>query len=196
MKKIIFLGFLIFLVSIGIGFCFGRVLVGTESNQNIYQSESNEITNSSILNNNQIIAEVVSTELKVKPNMEFAIKEYYDECGHFNFEYAELPKELVNMTRQEIEDHYNGTYEVEEFDEKSLIIVREINGMCDNHYAIKLNENDIVAVYKINTDTSYSLYETTEIKKDFLPESDVEDLEEGIVVYGIGKVNSLLEDYE
>ena len=109
MKKIIFLGFLIFLVSIGIGFCFGRVLVGTESNQNIYQSESNEITNSSILNNNQIIAEVVSTELKVKPNMEFAIKEYYDECGHFNFEYAELPKELVNMTRQEIEDHYNGT---------------------------------------------------------------------------------------
>ena len=68
--------------------------------------------------------------------------------------------------------------------------------MCDNHYAIKLNENDIVAVYKINTDTSYSLYETTEIKKDFLPESDVEDLEEGIVVYGIGKVNSLLEDYE
>lgn len=196
MKKIFFLSVLIFLVSIGIGFCFGKVLVGTESSQDLYQSNSNQVSNSNYLKDNQIIAEVVSTELKVKPNMEFGIKEYYDECGHFNFQYLELPKELVNMTRQEIEDHYNGTYEVEEFNEKSLILSREINGMCDNHYVIKLNENDIVAIYKINTDTSYSLYETTEIKKDFLPATDIENLEEGIVVYGIRKVNSILEDYE
>lgn len=195
MKRIVFLGILIFIVSIGIGFCFGRVIVGS-SEQQLFESQSNEITNFSIPNDNQVIAEAVSTELKVKPNMEFGIKEYFDECGHFNFEYAELPKELINMTRQEIEDHYNGTYEVEEFDEKSLILSREINGMCDNHYAIKLNENEVVAVYKINTDTSYSLYETTEISRDFLPVDDVENLKEGIIVYGIGKVNSILEDYE
>ena len=194
MKKILLLSVLIFLVSIGIGFYFGKLFIGKESNETAYKSEVNEITNN--LKNNQIIAEVVSTELKVKPNMEFGIKEYYDECGHFNFEYAELPKELVNMTRQEIEEHYNGTYEVEEFNERSLILSREINGMCDNHYVIKLNENDIVSVYKINTDTSYSLFETTEIKKDFLPANDIENLEEGIVVYGIRKVNSILEDYE
>lgn len=193
MKKIVFLGILIFIVSVGIGFCFGKVMIYNKEEESLLESDVNKI----VISSNQIISEeAVSTELKVKPNMEFGIKEYFDECGHFNFEYTELPDELVNMTKQEIEDHYNGTYEVEQFDEKTLILSREINGMCDNHYVIKLNENNIVDVYKINTDTSYSLYETTEIGKDFLPESDVEKLEEGIVVYGLGKVNSILEDYE
>lgn len=193
MKKIMFLGIMIFIVSIGIGFCFGRVIIYNR-NQEYFQSEANEVKE--IINNNQVIAETISVELKVNPNIEFAIKEYYDECGHFNFEYIELPKELVNLTREEIEEHYNGNYEIEEFNEKSLILSREINGMCDNHYVIKLNENNLVTIYKMNTDTSYSLYETTEISKDFLPDSDVEKLEEGIVVYGIGKVNAMLEDFE
>ncbi|MBR3696923.1 MAG: hypothetical protein IKM97_01420 [Clostridia bacterium] len=193
MKKIMFLGIMIFIVSIGIGFCFGRVIIYNR-NQEYFQSEANEVKE--IINNNQVIAETISVELKVNPNIEFAIKEYYDECGHFNFEYMELPKELVNLTREEIEEHYNGNYEIEEFNEKSLILSREINGMCDNHYVIKLNENNLVTIYKMNTDTSYSLYETTEISKDFLPDSDVEKLEEGIVVYGIGKVNAMLEDFE
>lgn len=189
MKKIMFLGILIFMVSIGIGFCFGRIMVENKQ-QNFLQSEYNETTN------NQVIAEVVSTELKVEPNTEFAIKEYFDECGHFNFEYAELPKELINMTKQEIEDHYNGLYEVEEFNDKTLVLAREINGMCENHYVIKLNENNLIDVYNINTDTSYSLYKATEISRDFLAPSDVQKLEEGIMVYGLGKVNSILEDYE
>lgn len=190
MKKIMLLGVLIFIVSIGIGFCFGRVIVENK-NQESLELESNEI-----IKNNQVIAEAVSTELKVKPNTEFAIKEYFDECGHFNFEYVDLPTELVNMTKQNIEDHYNGLYEVEEFDEKSLVLSREINGMCDNHYVVKLNENNFIDVYKVNTDTSYSLYQSTQISKDFLDPSDVEKLEEGIMVYGLGKVNSILEDYE
>ena len=191
MKKIVFLGFLIFLVSIGIGFCFGRVMISNSNTEN-YQSNVNKI----IVSNQIISEEAVSTELKVKPNIEFGIKEFFDECGHFKFEYTELPNELVNMTKQEIEEHYNGTYEVEQFDEKTLILTREINGICDNHYVIKLNENDLIDVYKVNTDTSYNLYQSTEISEEFLPASDVEKLKEGIMVYGIGKVNSILEDYE
>ena len=193
MKKLTFLGVMIFIVSIGIGFCFGRVII---YNKTATYSEFEEESVNGISSDNQVVAEAVSTELKVKPNMEFALKEYYDECGHFNFEYLELPRELINMTRQEVEDHYNGTYEVEEFTDKTLVLTREINGMCDNHYVIKLNENNKVDVYKINTDTSYSLYETTDISRDFLPIDDIEKLEEGIVVYGLGKVNSILEDYE
>ena len=190
MKKIVFLGILIFVFSIGIGFCFGKIMV--ENNQkNYFQSDSNKI-----ISDDQIIAETVYTEQKVKPNMEFGIKEYFDECGHFKFKYSELPKELINMTRQEVEDHYNGNYEVEQLDDKSLILSREINGMCDNHYAITFDEKNFVVIYKINTDTSYSLYKTTEINKEFLPGDDVQKLEEGIIVYGLAKVNSILEDYE
>ena len=116
--------------------------------------------------------------------------------GHSYFEYSILPNELINMTEEEVEEHYNGNYEVEEMNNDKLILSREINGMCNNHYAIKLGDNNLVEVYKINTDTSYTLYETTEISKDFLPASDVEKLKEGMIVYGIGKVNAILEDYE
>lgn len=189
MKRIVFLGILIFSFSVGIGFFVGRTIVGNREEFSLQTKELDKVEN-------EIISEAVSTELKVKPSMEFGIKEYFDECGHFTFEYMELPKELVNMTRQEVEDHYNGTYEVEEFTEKSIVLAREINGMCDNHYVIKLNDNNLVDVYKMNTDTSYTLYEPTEISKEFLPDSDVEKLEEGIMVYGLGKVNSILEDYE
>lgn len=190
MKKIVFLGILIFIVSIGIGFCWGRIIISSKA-EDFSKIENNEITIT-----NEIIAETASTEIKVKPDTEFAIKEYFDECNHFKFEYLELPSELINMTKEEIEDHYNGNYEVEEFTDKSLVLSREINGICDDHYVIKLNENNLVDVYKINTDTSYTLYETTEISKDFLPSEDVEKLEEGIAVFGLGKVNSILEDYE
>lgn len=185
MKKIVFLGIMIFVVSIGIGFCFGRVLIAnkTEEYFESYVNSSNQTNNLA----EEVSEEAVATELKVTPNMEFGIKEYFDECGHFNFEYSALPKELINMSRQEIEDHYNGNYEVEEFDEKKLTLAREINGMCDNHYVIKLNENNLIDVYKINTDTSYSLFESTEISKEFLPIEDIEKLEEGIVVYGLRK---------
>lgn len=195
MKKIAFLGIVIFIFSIGIGFYFGKALIFNQTKE-YFESYSNSSNISDKKIANEAIEEAVSTELKVKPNMEFGIKEYFDECGHFNFEYFELPKELVNMSRQEIEDHYNGNYEVEEFDDKKLILAREINGMCDNHYVIKLNDNNLIDVYKINTDTSYTLFESTEISKEFLPSEDVQKLEEGIVVYGIGKVNSILEDYE
>ena len=139
--------------------------------------------------------EAVSEEEKVTPNTEFAIKEYYDECGHFKFEYAELPTELMNFTRQEIDDYYNDHYEVEKFENNSLIISKEINGLCDNHFFIKLG-NEHIEIYKLNTDGSFSLYKETEISREYLPTEDIDELEEGMYIYGEGKINATLEDFE
>lgn len=115
--------------------------------------------------------------------------------GHFKFEHKELPKALVNLDRQGIEDYYGEEYEVEEFNKNSLVIAKEINGFCDNHFCLKLGENNI-EVYKLSADGNLEKYEETEISKDYLPEEDIEKLEEGIYFFGEGKINAMLEDFE
>ena len=182
MKKLMILGILLFIVSIGIGYIFSGFLINRDDNfetkLNVNNIDEFSVTNAVELKT----IEAVSEEEKVRPNTEFAIKQYYDECGHFKFEYAELPKELMNFTRQEIDDYYNDEYEVEQFENNSLLISKEINGFCDNHFYIKLG-NEHIEVYKLSTDGSFLLYKETEITREYLPLEDIDELEEGIYVY-------------
>ena len=39
-------------------------------------------------------------------------------------------------------------------------------------------------------------YKKTDIARSYLPENDIKDLQQGITVYGEGKLSSILEDYE
>lgn len=157
--------------------------------------EKNELGENVIGDYEQLkILEASSEEEKVTPNTQFAVKEYYDECGHFNFEYEKLPEELVNLSRQEVEDYYDD-YEVEEFSSSNLVIAKEINGICNEHFYIKLGSEN-VEIMKLNSDGSFSAYQVTDISRKYLPTDDISKLEEGIYVYGSGKIDSVLEDYE
>ena len=60
---------------------------------------------------------------------------------------------------------------------------------------IKLDD-DRVKVYRFGNSGELTEYKNTDIFKDYLPEEDVENLEEGITVYGEGKLSSVLEDFE
>lgn len=193
MKKLIFLGILIFIVSVGVGYiCSGFLIENRVKEAKFEENKVEEVTINGI---DLKTVEAVSEEEKVEPNTEFAIKEYYDECGHFKFEYTDLPKELINFNWQEIDDYYNGKYEVEKFENNSLVISKEINGLCDNHFFVKLGNNHI-EIFKLNTDGSFSLYRETDITREYLPAEDIEKLEEGMYVYGEGKINATLEDFE
>ena len=203
MKKIIFYGILIFIFSIGVGFVFSKLWVNqklseanlkvvgdelqflNESNKNILEREEN-ISNE--------ILEASSVEEKILPTAEFAMKKVYNECGHFKFEYVELPQELVNLTEEELKDYYKD-WEIEEFSQARVILAKEINSLCDEHFIIKLGEK-YVQVFHLEADGNLVLYETTDISREYLPEEDIKKLEEGVYVFGEGKLNSVLEDFE
>lgn len=136
----------------------------------------------------------VAKEEKVSPNTNFALKKYYDECSHFDYEEAELPSELINLTQQEVEDYYDD-WEVEKFTENDLVLAKEINGYCNQHFLIRLDDEK-VNVYRLGTLGELKEYQKTDIFKSYLPEEDVENLKEGIAVYGEGKLSSVLEDFE
>ena len=208
MKKIVFYGILIFIFSIGVGFVFSKLWVNqklsdanlkvvgdelhflNESNKNIVEAKDRDEEN--LISNEVLQASAI--EEKILPTAEFAMKKVYNECGHFKFEYAELPQELINLTEEELESYYKD-WEIEEFSPSKIILTKEINSLCDEHFIIKLGEK-YVQVFHLEPDGNLVVYETTDISREYLPEEDIKKLEEGIYVFGKGKLNSVLEDFE
>lgn len=215
MKRTIFYGILIFIFSMGVGFLFSKMwvnqkmadanlkVVGDEiqylnssitNQQSLSNSNFSLTTNSVNFSNSLDTISTASTEEKVSPNAEFALKKYYNECGHFKFEYAKLPEELVNLTKEEVEDFYDD-WEVEEFSANKIVLVKEISSLCDEHFIIKLGEK-YVQIFHLESDGNLVLYKTTDISRDYLPAEDIAKLEQGMYVFGEGKLNSIIEDFE
>ncbi len=215
MKRTIFYGILIFIFSMGVGFLFSKMwvnqkmadanlkVVGDEiqylnssiANQlSSNNSSFSDTSNSANFSNSLDTISTASTEEKVSPNAEFALKKYYNECGHFKFEYAKLPEELVNLTKEEVEDFYDD-WEVEEFSANKIVLVKEISSLCDEHFIIKLGEK-YVQIFHLESDGNLVLYKTTDISRDYLPAEDIAKLEQGMYVFGEGKLNSIIEDFE
>lgn len=184
MKRIIYYSILIFIFSCIIGFFYSR----------IWKSNNEELANENVINKSNVITETVSTEEKVSFNSNFAIKKYYDKCGHVEVNVAELPYELINLTKNEIETIYSN-WNVEEFSSNNLVLSRNEDTICNDHYVLKMN-SDAIDVYHLEQNGEESLYKSTDIIKDYLTENDIKNLEEGIYVYGKSNINSVIEDFE
>ena len=52
------------------------------------------------------IEEVVATKEKVSANSQLIIKKYFKQCDHTINEYVEMPQELVNLTKEEVQNMY------------------------------------------------------------------------------------------
>lgn len=184
-------GYIIVLIACIVGVLWGIVgLINTKYNV----EEAKQVNNVQAIYENETMITTTSQEEKISPNAKFALKKYYDECSHFEYEEAELPVELVNLTKEEVEDYY-ADWEVEKFSEDELVLGKEINGYCNQHFLIRL-EDENVNVYRMGTLGELNEFKKTDIVRDYLPEEDVKNLEEGITVFGEGKLSSVLEDYE
>lgn len=193
MKKYCFYGMLIFIFSIIIGYSYSRIWNESRKsvNENLIYEGVYEDANR-VLENKTI--ETVNKEEKVLPTTSFAIKKVFDKCGHFKFSYTELPIEIINLNKEEVAEVYKD-WKVEEFSEKEVVLSKKIDGLCDEHFIIKL-DNGFVKIYNKLDENNLSLYEETEISKEYLTEEDIQKLEIGILVYGKGKINSVIEDFE
>ena len=60
---------------------------------------------------------------------------------------------------------------------------------------MKLDDEN-VKVYHIESDEHLKLYKSTDISKEYLTSDDINNLEDGIYVYGIANLNSAIEDFE
>lgn len=184
MKRIIVYSIIIFIFSFGIGYYYSKLW-----------KEEQEIPNMNITSKAENIIETTAElEEKISYDATLALKKYYNECGHSKINYVELPNEFINLTEKEIEEQYSA-WRVEEFNSNNVVLAQNIDKYCDEHYVLMLGEK-YIGIYKLLEAEELKLISETNISKEYLTNSDIEKLEEGIFVFGIGNLNSALEDFE
>lgn len=138
--------------------------------------------------------ETNSSEEKISPNCLITLKRYYNECQHTINEYIDVPNDLVNGTREDLEKEYPN-WEIQKFSSNEIILYKEFDSNCGQHFILR-NDNGKISIYKINENNEEEIYEKTEISVEYLTESDKVEIQNGLRVNGIEELNQLIEDFE
>lgn len=191
---------------IGFSFACGYYIykIGTASNEKeninteIAKNVENALNENTILNHNNIIENMIlptsQIDDKVSPNATLVIKKNYKKCGHTTKDYAEVPAEIVNKTEEEVRNLYSN-WEVKGFSSDEIVLYKELDGICDEHYVLK-EKDGYIAIYTRDENDNDILKEMTSISTEYLTEQDLKSIKEGIIAIGEEKLNSLLEDFE
>ena len=163
-----------------------------ESNTYISEVIEDECTEEYI--NEQNITSVSSTEEKVAANAILILKKYYTQCDHTINEYVELPQELVNMTKEEVQAQYPD-WEVIGFEQGKITLYKEFDNVCGEHFKLRVEDGKVV-VYIGNNDGPESVYEKTNISSEYLTETDLINMQDGLEIYGKEELNQIIEDFE
>ena len=142
----------------------------------------------------QNTTEVSSTEEKVAANAILILKKYYTKCDHTINEYVELPKELVNLTKEQVQEKYSD-WEVIGFEKGKITLYKEFDDVCGEHFKLKIEDGKVV-VYTVNNEGTETLYEKTNISSEYLTETDLLNMQDGLEIYGKEELNQVIEDFE
>lgn len=147
-----------------------------------------------LLENLENSEQTSSSDEIISPNAKILIKKNYAGCGHITKEYAEIPSEVVNFTQDQLQQYYQ-EWDVEKFSKDDIVISKEEAGSCKEHYVVR-SLNGFVTVYYLDENNKEVLSFQTDVSTTYLPETDLNALNEGIRINGKDALNSVLEDFE
>ena len=131
---------------------------------------------------------------KTSPNCKIILKVYYKKCGHLVEEKKKIEEAEVNFTEQELKERFPD-WEIQKFTSSEIILYKEVNSFCNEHYLIKEKDGSI-AVFSLDEDNNEKLEEITNISTNYLEEEDLEKLKSGIYINSKKELNKALEDFE
>lgn len=137
--------------------------------------------------------DTTANDVKLSPNCSFTFQKHYLVCDHTAIEYTNIPQEAVNKTEEELQQEYSD-WKVEKFTENEVILSKDFEGECGEHYVLKNVDGNIV-VFKIVNGIEEE-YEKTDISVDYMTETDKISFENGLKVYGKQNLSQILEDFE
>lgn len=158
------------------------------------QEEQRNYLNQVMISGEENIQQVVSIEKKVSPYATLIIEKYFKDCGHTTTEKIDVPKELVNMSKDELQQKYE-KWTIKKFEEKEIYLYREIEANCSSHFVVK-EDSGKVAVFAQITNNNMQYKETTNIDFDTLREEDKSLIRDGVELYGEDELSSFIEDFE
>lgn len=142
---------------------------------------------------NELVATSVSN-MKISPNASVTEKRYYKKCDHLIREVKDIPIGLVNKGEEEVKSYYSD-WKVEKCSNNEVVVYKEYEGICDEHYVVKDN-NGVLGIYIENDENIQEWQEDTSIETGYLPEKDIEEFKVGVKVEGKTNLYNFLEDYE
>ena len=137
--------------------------------------------------------EANSSEIRLSPNCSITFKKHYTGCNHTTNEYTNIPEELVNMDKQSVQERYPD-WDITEFQSNEVIMKKDLEGECGEHYVLRDIDN-IIVVFKVENGVEQE-YEKTSISTEYLPETDKISFKDGLEVNGKENLSQVLEDYE
>lgn len=182
------------MITLFFGTAYVTTKIGREEEANV---PADEIIVSHEEENNIVNEETISTSVeedKISPNAVLILKKHYTDCGHSITDTSEIPEEMVNLTESELKKKYS-SWNIEKFSKEEIILSREANSFCGEHYLLIQEEGQVV-IYNIDEQGNRNMKEATEIAYEFLPETDKIILNNGIYVYSTEELNKIKEDYE
>lgn len=159
-------------------------------------SDKKEESNQAVLANEkeQEVVKTSSTSETVSPNAKLIITETFQKCGHTVSIESDVPREIINLSRDKVEDYYKG-WNIDEFNKDEIKISRKNKGICNEHYIIG-ESNGFISISVKNDIGEYIFKGLTDIPVQYLPEEDLQKLEKGIEIVGKDNLNKFLEDFE
>ena len=165
--------------------------IAEQNQEEIYDECTDEYEE--MVQSNTLVEETSSEGEKISPNCSIIFRRYYNDCGHTIEQYSSIPTELVNKTEEDLQEQYQG-WTIEEFSRNQIILYREFDSECGEHYVLREKEGKVVVYLK--TGYTEELVEETDIATEFLTETDRIELQNGIEANGRVELNQLIEDYE
>lgn len=144
-------------------------------------------------NDNEAISTSAEEE-KLSPNCTIIERQYFKGCDHLIKNIKDVPEELINSTKEQVEEKYNG-WTLDSFSSNEVIVSQEKDGYCGQHYVIR-EHNGVLGIYTLNEDKTEEFKEDTEIATRYLPDEDIEKLKEGIKAIGDDQLHRVLGDFE
>lgn len=190
----------IFILSTILGISIYSILskdekIENKEQSNMYISEAIEDECTEEYIEEQNVAKVASaTEEKVSANAQLILKKYYKLCDHTTNEYVELPQELVNMTKKQVQAQYPD-WEIIGFEKGKIILYKEFEESCGEHFKLKIEDGKI-NIYIVNENGEENIYQKTNISSEYLPEVDLINMQDGLEIYGKEELNKIIEDFE
>lgn len=194
MKKILIYITLPLVIIICLLVIIKKAKISSNNKENILISQSIEDECTQEFENEKIVS-VVSVKEKVSADAKLILKKYYRQCDHTINEAVEIPQEIINMEKEEVERQYPD-WKVIGFEQDKIVLYKEFEDICGEHYKLKA-ENGRINIYTINKNGIETLYQRTDIPSEYLPEIDLDQMNgEGLEVDGKQELNRIIEDFE
>ncbi len=169
------------------------VIEKIQQEYNLEKLEEQEIAKDVFSGENEDAITVSIDEVKLSPNAEMVIKKNFALCGHTSVNRMQIPRELVNYTKEDIAKKYLG-WEIEKFTQEELILSKDIEANCEEHYVLKIEDNKL-KIFNQLTEDKATYVDEVNIELELLPSLEIAKLKQGVEVYGDEELNNLVENY-